>query len=46
VTPPSDLFQRPTTVARFGRRLAVMNARFDPDFPPTADQHEVVLVDR
>jgi hypothetical protein len=36
----------PTTVARFGRRLAVMNARFDTGFPPTADQHEVVLVDR
>jgi hypothetical protein len=46
VTPPSDLFQVPTTVARFGCRLAVVNARFDTGFPPAADQYEVVLVDR
>ena len=42
----SDLFQIPATVARFGRRLAVVNAKFDTGFPPTADQYEVVLVDR
>jgi sugar lactone lactonase YvrE len=42
----SDLFQVPTTAARFGSRLAVVNAKFDTGFPPTADQYEVVLVDR
>jgi sugar lactone lactonase YvrE len=40
----SDLFQIPTTVARHGHRLAVVNAKFDTGFPPTADQYEVVLV--
>jgi hypothetical protein len=42
----SDLFQTPTTVARFGRRLAVVNAKFDTGFPPDADQYEVVVVHR
>jgi sugar lactone lactonase YvrE len=42
----SDLFQTPTTVARFGHRLAAVNAKFDTGFPPTADQYEVVVVDR
>ena len=42
----SDLFQTPTTVARFGRRLAAVNAKFDTGFPPTADQYEVVVVHR
>jgi sugar lactone lactonase YvrE len=42
----SPLFQIPTTAARFGRRLAVVNAKFDTGIPPTADQYEVVLVDR
>jgi sugar lactone lactonase YvrE len=42
----SDLFQVPTTVARFGSRLAVVNAKFDTGVPPTADQYEVILVDR
>jgi hypothetical protein len=42
----SPLFQVPTTAARFGRRLAVVNAKFDTGIPPTADQYEVVLVDR
>jgi sugar lactone lactonase YvrE len=42
----SDRFQTPTTLARFGDRLAVVNAKFDTGFPPTADQYEVVLVDR
>jgi sugar lactone lactonase YvrE len=41
----SDLFQVPTTAARFGRRLAVVNAKFDTGIPPTADQYEVVVVD-
>ncbi|HEV2071404.1 MAG TPA: hypothetical protein VGR26_16570 [Acidimicrobiales bacterium] len=41
-----DLFQVPTTAARFGNRLAVVNAKFDTGFPPTADQYEVVLVRR
>jgi len=40
----SDLFQTPTTAARFGKILAVVNAKFDTGFPPTADQYEVVLV--
>jgi len=40
----SDLFQTPTTAARFGEVLAVVNAKFDTGFPPTADQYEVVLV--
>jgi sugar lactone lactonase YvrE len=42
----SDLFQFPATVARHGHRLAVVNAKFDTGFPPTADRYEVVLVDR
>jgi sugar lactone lactonase YvrE len=40
----SDLFQVPTTAARFGNTLAVVNAKFDTGIPPTADQYEVVLV--
>ena len=40
----SDLFQVPTTAARFGSRLAVVNAKFNTGFPPTADQYEVVVV--
>jgi sugar lactone lactonase YvrE len=42
----SDLFQVPTTVARFGDRLAAVNAKFDTGIPPTADQYEVIIVDR
>jgi sugar lactone lactonase YvrE len=38
------LFQVPTTAARFGSRLAVVNAKFDTGIPPTADQYEIVLV--
>jgi sugar lactone lactonase YvrE len=41
----SPLFQIPTTAARFGSRLAVVNAKFDTGIPPTADQYEVILVD-
>jgi sugar lactone lactonase YvrE len=42
----SALFQVPTTAALFGRRLAVVNAKFDTGIPPTADQYEVIVVDR
>jgi WD40 repeat protein len=42
----SPLFEFPTTVARFGKRLAVANAKFDTGFPPTATQYEVVVVRR
>jgi sugar lactone lactonase YvrE len=42
----STLFQIPTTAARFGSRLAVVNAKFDTGIPPTADQYEVVVVNR
>jgi sugar lactone lactonase YvrE len=42
----SDLFQVPTTAARFGSRLAVVNAKFDTGIPPSADQYEVVVVNR
>jgi sugar lactone lactonase YvrE len=40
----SDRFQFPTTAARFGTHLAVVNAKFDTGIPPTADRYEVVLV--
>jgi sugar lactone lactonase YvrE len=39
-------FQVPTTVARHGNQLAVVNAKFDTGFPPTAAEYEVVVVDR
>lgn len=39
-------FQVPTTVARHGILLAVVNAKFDSGFPPTADTYEVVIVRR
>lgn len=42
----SELFQVPTTVARFGDRLAAVNAKFDTGLPPSADQFEVIVVDR
>jgi sugar lactone lactonase YvrE len=42
----SPLFQVPTTAARFGSRLAVVNAKFDTGIPPTAKQFEVILVNR
>ncbi len=42
----SDLFQTPSTVAVHGDQLAAVNAKFDTGFPPTADQYEVVLVER
>ena len=42
----SSSFEVPTTVARFGDRLATVNAKFDTGFPPTASSYEVVVVDR
>jgi outer membrane protein assembly factor BamB len=42
----SDLFQVPTTVARHGSRLVLVNAKFDTGFPPTAPSWEAVIVDR
>jgi sugar lactone lactonase YvrE len=42
----SELFQTPTTVAVHGSRLAAVNAKFDTGLPPTADEYEVVIVDR
>jgi sugar lactone lactonase YvrE len=40
-----DAFQTPSTAIRVDGRLAVVNAKFDTGFPPTAKQYEVVLVD-
>jgi sugar lactone lactonase YvrE len=40
-----DAFQTPSTAIRADGRLAVVNAKFDTGFPPTATQYEVVLVD-
>lgn len=45
-TVTSDLLQVPTTVARFGDRLATVNAKFDTGLPPTATEYEVVILDR
>jgi sugar lactone lactonase YvrE len=42
ITNPS--FEVPTAVARFGDRLAAVNAKFDTGFPPTAETYEVVVV--
>lgn len=42
----NSLFRTPTTVAIQGGRLAVANAKFDTGLPPTADQYEVIVVDR
>ena len=42
----NPLFEIPTTVARDGNRLAVVNAKFDTGFPPTATTFEVVVVHR
>ncbi len=42
----SPLFEVPTTVARDGSRLALVNAKFDTGFPPSATSFEVVIVDR
>ncbi len=44
ITDPA--FEVPTAVARFGGRLAVVNAKFDTGFPPTASTFDVVLLAR
>jgi sugar lactone lactonase YvrE len=41
----SDPFQVPTTAARFGSRLAVVNSKIETHIPPDADRYEVVVVD-
>jgi sugar lactone lactonase YvrE len=40
----SPAFEIPTTAARDGNRLAIVNAKFDTGFPPTATSYEVVVV--
>jgi hypothetical protein len=40
----SRSFQIPTAAARFGRTLAVVQAKFDTGFPRTTDSYEVVVV--
>jgi sugar lactone lactonase YvrE len=40
----SDRLQSPATAALHGDRLAVINAKFDTGFPPTADQYEAVVL--
>ena len=40
----SKNFQIPTAAAKFGNTLAVVQAKFDTGFPPTAKSYEVVLV--
>jgi len=42
----SSSFQVPTTVARAGNLLAVVNAKFDTGIPPRAKTFEVVIVSR
>jgi sugar lactone lactonase YvrE len=44
ITDPA--FEIPTTVGRWGHRLATVNAKFDTGFPPTATSFEVVIVRR
>jgi sugar lactone lactonase YvrE len=39
-------FEFPTTVARHGHRLAVVNAKFDTGFPPSATSFEAVVFQR
>lgn len=41
-----DAFQFPTTAIPFGHQLAVINAKADTGIRPTADEYEVVIVDR
>ncbi len=41
----SPLFEVPTTVARYGNRLALVNAKFDTGLPPKATSFEVVIVE-
>ena len=39
-------FETPTTIARSGNLLAVVNAKFDTGFPPTAAEYEAVVFPR
>jgi sugar lactone lactonase YvrE len=39
----NNAFQIPTTAARHGNRIAVVNAKFDTGLPPTATSFEVVV---
>ncbi len=39
-------FEVPTTIARDGSRLAVVNAKFDTGFPPTATSFEAIVFRR
>jgi len=41
----NPLFEIPTSIARHGNRLAVVNSKIDTGFPPTAATYEVVIVD-
>lgn len=41
-----DAFQFPTTAVLFDNQLAVVNAKLDTGTPPTADEYEVVIVNR
>lgn len=41
----SKLFEVPTTAARHGNRLAIVNAKFDTGLPPTAPTYDVVVID-
>lgn len=45
-TVTSPRLEVPTTVARFGDRLAAVNAKLDTGLPPTAPSYEVVVLDR
>jgi sugar lactone lactonase YvrE len=42
----NSAFEVPTAADRHGNELAVVNAKFDTGFPPTATQFEVVVVSR
>jgi hypothetical protein len=42
----NDAFEFPTTVARHGDQLAVVNAKLDTGLPPTAKQYEIVVIER
>ena len=46
ITSADNLLETSTTMARFGDRIAVVNAKFDTGFPPTADEYDVAVLDR
>ena len=45
-TDTNAAFETPTTIARWGNRLVVANAKFDTGFPPTATEYEVIVFNR